>query len=383
MQFSTTPTLEGQTIVEYCGVVTGEAILGANIFRDFFAGIRDIVGGRSGAYEKELRKAREIAFEELGSQARALGADAVVGIDIDYETVGQNGSMLMVSVSGTAVKNASMRRFFWLVAAALLLAGCAGEKGIVEKEGYQLDTRRQAQAAYPRIKVLVIHYTADDFDSSLATLTDKQVSSHYLVPAVPPRYNGKPRIWQLVPEQELAWHAGISAWRGATRLNDTSIGIELENRGWQKSAGVKYFAPFEPAQIQALIPLAKDIIARYHIKPENVVAHADIAPQRKDDPGPLFPWQQLAQQGIGAWPDAQRVNFYLAGRAPHTPVDTASLLELLARYGYDVKPDMTPREQRRVIMAFQMHFRPTLYNGEADAETQAIAEALLEKYGQD
>ena len=247
-----------------------------------------------------------------------------------------------------------MRRVFWLVAAALLLAGCAGEKGIVEKEGYQLDTRRQAQAAYPRIKVLVIHYTADDFD-----------------------------IWQLVPEQELAWHAGISAWRGATRLNDTSIGIELENRGWQKSAGVKYFAPFEPAQIQALIPLAKDIIARYHIKPENVVAHADIAPQRKDDPGPLFPWQQLAQQGIGAWPDAQRVNFYLAGRAPHTPVDTASLLELLARYGYDVKPDMTPREQRRVIMAFQMHFRPTLYNGEADAETQAIAEALLEKYGQD
>lgn len=98
------PNSEGQTIVEYCGVVTGEAILGANIFRDFFAGIRDIVGGRSGAYEKELRKAREIAFEELGDQARALGADAVVGIDIDYETVGQNGSMLMVSVSGTAVK---------------------------------------------------------------------------------------------------------------------------------------------------------------------------------------------------------------------------------------------------------------------------------------
>ena len=104
MQFSTTPSMEGKTIVEYFCVVTGEGILGDNIFRDFFAGIRDIVGGRSGAYEKELRKAREIAFEELGDQARALGADAVVGIDIDYETVGQNGSMLMVSVSGTAVK---------------------------------------------------------------------------------------------------------------------------------------------------------------------------------------------------------------------------------------------------------------------------------------
>ena len=275
-----------------------------------------------------------------------------------------------------------MRKGLWLAAFALLLTGCAGEKGIVDKDGYQLDTRHQAQAAYPRIKVLVIHYTADDFDSSLATLTDKNVSSHYLIPSVPPLHRGKPRIWQMVPEQDLAWHAGISFWRGATRINDTSIGIELENRGWQKSAGDKYFAPFEPAQIQALIPLAKDIIARYNIKPQNVVAHADIAPQRKDDPGPLFPWRALAAQGIGAWPDAQRVNFYLAGRAPHTPVEMASLLDLLSRYGYEVKPEMTAREQQRVVMAFQMHFRPTLWNGVADAETQAIAEALLEKYGQ-
>ena len=113
-----------------------------------------------------------------------------------------------------------------------------------------------------------------------------------------------------------------------------------------------------------------------------MVAHSDIAPQRKDDPGPLFPWRELAAQGIGAWPDAQRVAFYLGGRVPHTPVDTASLLDLLSRYGYEVKPDLTPREQQRVIMAFQMHFRPTLWNGVADAETQAIAEALLEKYGQ-
>ncbi|EPQ0972406.1 N-acetylmuramoyl-L-alanine amidase [Citrobacter farmeri] len=275
-----------------------------------------------------------------------------------------------------------MKTWLWLVALALLLTGCAGEKGIIDREGYQLDTRHQAQAAYPRIKVLVIHYTADDFDGSLATLTDKNVSSHYLIPATPPLHRGKPRIWQLVPEQDLAWHAGISFWRGATRINDTSIGIELENRGWQKSAGEKYFAPFEPSQIQALIPLAKDIIARYDIKPQNVVAHADIAPQRKDDPGPLFPWQALAEQGIGAWPDAQRVTFYLAGRAPRTPVEMTSLLDLLARYGYEVKPDMTAREQQRVVMAFQMHFRPALWNGVADAETQAIAEALLEKYGQ-
>ena len=100
---TTTPTIEDKTITNYFGVVTGEAILGANLFKDFFAGIRDIVGGRSAAYERELQKAREVAFAEMGQKARELGANAIVGIDIDYETVGPQGSMLMVSVSGTAV----------------------------------------------------------------------------------------------------------------------------------------------------------------------------------------------------------------------------------------------------------------------------------------
>jgi uncharacterized protein YbjQ (UPF0145 family) len=101
---TTTPAIDGRTITDYLGVVTGEAILGANIVRDLFAGVRDIVGGRSGAYEEELRKAREIAIEEMVAEATARGADAVVGIDLDYETVGQGGSMLMVSASGTAVR---------------------------------------------------------------------------------------------------------------------------------------------------------------------------------------------------------------------------------------------------------------------------------------
>lgn len=103
MILSTTPTIEGRSISEYKGVVVGEAILGANIFRDLFAGIRDIVGGRSGAYEKELAKAREIAFAELKDRAESMGANAIVGIDLDYEVIGKEGSMLMVSVSGTAV----------------------------------------------------------------------------------------------------------------------------------------------------------------------------------------------------------------------------------------------------------------------------------------
>lgn len=275
-----------------------------------------------------------------------------------------------------------MKHFYWPLIVAALLAGCAGEKGILDRGDYQVDVRRQAQAAYPRVKVLVIHYTADDFDSSLATLTDRNVSSHYLIPALPPEKGGKPVIWQLVAERDLAWHAGISYWRGATRINDTSVGIELENRGWRNVAGQKRFAPFSAPQIAVLAKLARDIIQRYQINPANVVAHADVAPQRKDDPGPLFPWQQLAAQGIGAWPDPNRVAFYLAGRAPYEPVDEAELLTLLNRYGYEVKPELTDAQRKRVITAFQMHFRPNRYDGLADAETEAIAQALLEKYGQ-
>jgi uncharacterized protein YbjQ (UPF0145 family) len=104
MLMTTTSTVEGRPVAQYLCVVTGEVIVGANIFKDLFAGIRDIVGGRSGAYENSLRDARETALKELADEARALGADGVIGIDLDYEVLGQQGSMLMVSASGTAVK---------------------------------------------------------------------------------------------------------------------------------------------------------------------------------------------------------------------------------------------------------------------------------------
>ncbi len=103
MIITTTPSVEGRRITQYCGVIAGEAILGANMFKDIFAGIRDLVGGRSGTYERELQRAREIALKELQEHAQELGANAVVGVDIDYEVLGSGGSMLMVSVSGTAV----------------------------------------------------------------------------------------------------------------------------------------------------------------------------------------------------------------------------------------------------------------------------------------
>ena len=103
MIVTTTPSIDGKRITQYCGVVAGEAILGANVFKDLFAGLRDIVGGRSGMYERELQKARDIAMRELQERAQALGANAVVGIHLDYEVLGQGNGMLMVSASGTAV----------------------------------------------------------------------------------------------------------------------------------------------------------------------------------------------------------------------------------------------------------------------------------------
>lgn len=104
MLVTTTSTLEGKEIVDYLGIVSGETIIGANLFKDFFAGIRDIVGGRSGSYEDVLREAKETALREMSEQAERMGANAVIGVDLDYETVGSSGSMLMVTAAGTAVR---------------------------------------------------------------------------------------------------------------------------------------------------------------------------------------------------------------------------------------------------------------------------------------
>ncbi|MFJ5363678.1 N-acetylmuramoyl-L-alanine amidase [Pectobacterium punjabense] len=271
----------------------------------------------------------------------------------------------------------------WASCIALgLLAGCQSvPSSLQEQNNYVLETALQSRAQESRIRFLVIHYTAEDFATSLNILTDEHVSAHYLVPAHPPLQRGKPLAWQLVPESQTAWHAGASSWRGFSRLNNSSIGIEIENAGYQRTLTGYTWEPFTGSQIQLVTALARDIVARYQIAPQNVVAHSDIAPQRKQDPGPLFPWQALAQAGVGAWPDAQRVAFYLNGRQPMQPVDEAVLLEKLARYGYSVPETMTAREKRQVIAAFQMHFRPDNYQGQPDAQSEAIVDALLEKYG--
>ena len=274
-----------------------------------------------------------------------------------------------------------MRR--WLCLLPLLwLAACQQPvpPGPAADGALWLERSAPARGADQRVRFLVIHYTAGDFPTALATLTEEHVSAHYLIPASPPQRGGKPVVWQLVPEQARAWHAGASGWGDRTNLNDTSIGIELENPGFEpRLLGQRWFR-FPPAQIAALSVLAGQIVQLYGIAPQNVVGHADIAPQRKQDPGPLFPWQALAAEGIGAWPEAARVAAYLQGRPPQQPVPTARLLALLAAYGYPVTEGMDSEAQRRVIAAFQMHFRPADYRGLPDAESEAIARALLAQY---
>ena len=246
----------------------------------------------------------------------------------------------------------------------------------------------RAQGVDARIRFLVMHYTEVDEAQALRILTTGGVSAHYVVPAAPPLRDGKPVVWQLVPEAQRAWHAGASYWQGATELNASSIGIENVNLGptdtpspgatWPRP---RTWQPWPPAQVAALIALAKDIVTRYQIAPTRVVGHSDIAPQRKIDPGPLFPWKQLYEAGVGAWPDDATVRRYLAGRDPSSPVDVRTLQQKLARYGYEVATDgVLDSRTRCVIAAFQMHFRPRDYLGNPDAETDAIVSALLEKY---
>lgn len=208
-------------------------------------------------------------------------------------------------------------RFRWLsLVLILVLPGCQGHFSKLQ-ENFTFSTAQKAQAIDKRIRFLVLHYTAEDFATSLSLLTGNNVSAHYFIAAKPAidSITGKPVIWQLVPEELAARHAGMSFWRGWRSINDTSIGIEQENPGFTDTDSVVHWYPYSPEQISLVIALAKQIVQRYQIAPVNVVGHSDIAPLRKKDPGPLFPWEALAAAGVGAWPDPQTVTALLAGRA--------------------------------------------------------------------
>lgn len=261
-----------------------------------------------------------------------------------------------------------------------LFSGCST---FSPQTGYYVDTNHPSQNSNQRIQYVILHYTVSDDERSLYLLTKGKVSSHYLILNQPQYNNNKPVILQLVPENLRAWHAGASSWLHRTGLNDTSIGIEIVNAGYKDDQnGNRTWAPFNPSQISALIPLVKDIMQRYQIPPENIIGHSDIAPLRKEDPGRAFPWEALSKQGIGAWPDAKTVTNYLSNRPVDEPSNILLLQKALKFYGYADIPlsGQLDTATQKTISAFQMHFRPRNIDGQADAETEAIAFALIEKY---
>lgn len=248
-----------------------------------------------------------------------------------------------------------------------------------------------------RVDHVVIHFTGEPFAESMRLLTERTripVSAHYLVPEPDdPTYpRRRLRVHRLVEERERAWHAGDSHWNDTTSLNARSIGIEIVNgsRCVNVDPGLAPATPenqqcefraFDPAQIELVIALLHDILERYpRIDPEDVVGHADIAPARRADPGPTFPWALLYEHGIGAWYDEATVARYRASFEA-APPSLVSLQRALAAYGYDVEPtDALDAQTRFALRAFQMHFRPSDWSGEPDVETAAILFALVEKY---
>lgn len=241
---------------------------------------------------------------------------------------------------------------------AVVAAGCAVKPAI--------DTRYSSAAQDSRVQFIVLHFTSTGFDESLALLTKDGVSAHYLVRDDPVA------VYRLVDESQRAWHAGESSWEGTTQLNAASIGIEIVNRGDRDGTWQEY----PPKQIDAVIALVRDLVRRYHVPPSHVVGHSDIAPLRKVDPGPRFPWKRLADAGLAEWPAAGEVALRRSVFEATKP-DAAWYQRRLECVGYAApRSGQFDEETRRVIAAFQMHFRPANFDGVPDAETAALIDTL-------
>ena len=261
-----------------------------------------------------------------------------------------------------------------LLLAVLALAGCAT---VATEGGVPIDTTYTAKGQDSRVLFLVIHYTVSDLPNSIKILTQQEVSAHYLLTDETP-----PRIYRLVDESRRAWHSGASAWKENRRLNSSSIGIEIVHPGFKRGTPdgppeQRIYEPFRPDQIDALIPLIKDIVKRHQILPERILGHGEVSAQYKEDPGPTFPWKQLADLGITPpWPDAMRVAAQRALYETALP-DVLWFQKALARHGYEIVPTgQFDKPTQRVLMNFQMRYRPSKYDGQPDAESAAILYVL-------
>jgi N-acetylmuramoyl-L-alanine amidase len=202
--------------------------------------------------------------------------------------------------------------------------------------------------------------------AAVARLTDaaSRVSSHYTV-------DEDGTIYRHVAEEMRAWHAGVSHWRGESDINSRSVGIEIVNPGHEFG-----YRAFPAVQIDAVMKLSKGIVARHKIPARNVIGHSDIAPGRKTDPGELFPWKQFAEGGLGVWVEGKAGREASLAR-PDVGARVGELQAALVRYGYGLEITSVYDEPTEfVVSAFQRHFRPSRFDGVADAETQGILRAL-------
>lgn len=214
-----------------------------------------------------------------------------------------------------------------------------------------------SRAAGKTINSVILHYTGLPNAAIARTrlcdgAAERKVSAHYLI-----EEQGK--IWQLVDEAQRAWHAGTGSWRGETDMNSVSIGIELVNPGHEWG-----YRPFPTPQIASCIDLLKDIMERHNLPAAAVIGHSDMAPLRKEDPGELFPWAELAKHGIGLWPATLP--------SVTSPLPLSEVRTLLRQIGYDCPPDGDyDPTLRRILLAFQRHWHPTNLSGLADSGTTA------------
>jgi len=252
-----------------------------------------------------------------------------------------------------------------------LLAGCA-----TTPKGPPLDTTYTAKGQSSRARFLVLHYTVADKPTSIKILTEQQVSAHYLLTDDP-----QPITYRLVDETRASWHAGNSSWKNFTQLNNSSIGIEIVNAGWKDTPQGRVYAPFPQAQMDALMVLVRDIVQRNGIAPENVLGHSDIAPLRKQDPGPQFPWARLGAEGLVLWPDANRVAAVRPAFDAQLP-DVGWFQRKLATHGFGIaQTGLLDIQTRTILAAFQMKYRPRDIAGNPDAETASLLEVLTTPAG--
>lgn len=248
------------------------------------------------------------------------------------------------------------------------------------------DTTYRAKGKNNRIKFIILHYTATTDKGGLKTLTKGQVSSHYLITT-----KDSSPIYNLVDEHDRAWHAGVSSFHTRHNINDTSIGIEISNLGLYDPrlsyeeygffVPYSHYCPYSQGQLKKVAYLLQKLIKKYNIKPTNILGHSDVAPTRKMDPGPKFPWEALYKKyHIGAWYNSYD-KYQFMDEKKYQKLSIRQIKREFKKYGYDINDTNTWDEaSSRVIYNFQAHFNPKNASGIMDLETYAILMALNKKY---